>query len=75
MYLRVEEFEDDETDDIFFIATDSEGDTELEDEDFSLDELQELDSEYSSDPALTKFPLGCNVWYNARTSFGKQDPP
>ncbi len=68
MYLRLEEFEDDETDDIFFIATDSEGDTELEDEDFSLDELQELDSEYSSDPALTKFPLGCNVWFNARTS-------
>ena len=68
MYLRVEEFEDDETDDIFFIATDSEGDTELEDEDFSVDELQELDSEFAKDPALTKFPLGCNVWYNARTS-------
>ena len=68
MFIRVEEFEDDETDDIFFIATDSEGDTELEEEDFSLDELQELDSKFASDPALTKFPLGCNIWYNARTS-------
>ncbi|KAK1737387.1 hypothetical protein QTG54_011673 [Skeletonema marinoi] len=68
MYIQVEEFEDVETDDIFFIATDSEGDTELEDEDFSLDELQELDSEFAADPALTRFPLGCKIWYNARTS-------
>eukprot|EP00984_Skeletonema_dohrnii_P002233 scaffold778_cov81-Skeletonema_dohrnii-CCMP3373.AAC.2 len=53
MFIQVEEFEDVETDDIFFIATDSQGDTELEEEDFSLDELQELDSEFAADPALT----------------------
>ena len=68
MFIQVEEFEDVKTDDIFFIATDSEGDTELEEEDFSLDELQELDSEFAADPALTRFPLGCKIWYNARTS-------
>ena len=68
MFIQVEEFEE-ETDDVFYIAaTDSEGDTELEEEDFSLDELQELDSKYVTDPALTKFPLGCKIWYNARTS-------
>ena len=74
MFIQVQEFEEDnaDADDLFFIATDddilSDGDTELEEEDFSLDELQQLDSKFVSDPSLTKFPLGCNIWYNARTS-------
>lgn len=73
MFIQVQEFEEDSADDLFFIATDDDilsdgGDTELEEEDFSLDELQQLDSKFLSDPSLTKFPLGCNIWYNARTS-------
>ena len=74
MFIQVQEFEEDtaDNDDLFYIATDDDisggGDTELEEEDFSLDELQQLDSKFVSDPSLTKFPLGCNIWYNARTS-------
>ena len=72
MFIQVQEFEEDTADDLFFIATDDDisggGDTELEEEDFSLDELQQLDSKFVSDPLLTKFPLGCNIRYNARTS-------
>ena len=67
MFIQVQEFEE-ETDNVFYINSDSEGDTELEEEDFSLDELQELDSKFVTDPALTKFPPGCKIWYNARTS-------
>lgn len=57
-----------EADDAFHVATDSEGDTEeLEGEDISLDELQEFDHKFTTNPNM-KFPLGCKVWYNARTS-------
>ena len=56
-----------ETDDVFHVATDSEGDTE-ELEDISFDELQELDNKFTTNPSKTKFPLGCKIWYNARTS-------
>ncbi len=54
----------------FHVATDSEGDTEeLEGGDISLDELQEIiDNKFTTNPTETKFPLGCKVWYNVRTS-------
>jgi len=59
--IRVKE----EAVDIFHVATDSDGDTEGED--ISLEDLQQLDTKFATNPN-TKFPVGCKIWYNARNS-------